>query len=489
MRKQFRVSTGKSRLHIRSGPSISYKVVGRLKNGDKVIVDKMKTTSNGQVWYRIEKTTTWIAKNDPVAKEDNYLKLVKDLEGDKKPEKVEDKKVDDDKKKPKEKAPALPEKKKKDKNGYKINKNMEGETILKYGEEDTTKLGSKMKASSSSSASKGVSINEQVEGVYVKNIKDTTNSDMIKIRKNFSIGNPDRKSGTDSVINQMFTQFNRWNFAFPDYHLARTHTKIFFTRPDLNIMTSASDMHKQAKVDPFYNYIYKNQPNIIKFLTKYASSKHQFNPMISNNPKSFEISDEYIKTVEAGETYTGYKVFYGRNDIESKAAGEISINYIDDRNLDIYKMHKVWVDYISKVYRGEFSPKIKYKHNKTLDYAVAVYYFLLAQDGETILFWSKFTGVFPTNTSSSTFSWDKDTMTKMPEISIKYVYSFKRDLDPAHLAEFNALSSEYDASNALRTYEPSLLGMGPTWSGAPFVVIGKNGKGRTIYKLKFRPTS
>ena len=486
MRKQFRVSTGKSRLHIRSGPSISYKIVGYLYNGNTVIVDEMKTASNGQVWYRIEKTTKWIAKNDPVTKEDNYLKLVKDLEEDTpKTEKVEDEPIDESK----PKAPPLPSKKENNKNEYKINKNMEGETILKYGEDDTTNLGSKMKPFSSSSSSNGVSINEQVEGVYIKNIKDTTNSDMIKIRKNFSIGNPDRRSGTDSVINQMFTQFNRWNFAFPDYHLARTHTKIFFTRPDLNIMTSSTDMHTQAKKDPFYNYIYENQPNVIKYLTKYASSKHQFNPMISNNPKSFEISDEYIKTVEAGETYTGYKVFYGRNDIESKAAGEISINYIDDRNLDIYKMHKVWVDYISKVYRGEFSPKTKYKHNKTLDYAVAVYYFLLAQDGETILFWSKFTGVFPTNTSSSTFSWDKDTMTKMPEISIKYVYSFKRDLDPAHLAEFNTLSSEYNASNALRSYEPSLLGMGPTWSGAPFVVTGKNGKGNTIYKLKFRPTS
>ena len=142
MRKQFRVSTGKSRLHIRSGPGISYKVVGYLYNGNKVIVDKMKTSSNGQVWYRIEKTTKWVAKNDPVAKEDNYLKLVKDLEENKtKTEKVKDEKVDDDKKKAKEKAPSLPEKKQKDKSEYKINKNMEGETILKYGEDDNTKLG------------------------------------------------------------------------------------------------------------------------------------------------------------------------------------------------------------------------------------------------------------------------------------------------------------------------------------------------------------
>ena len=169
---------------------------------DAVIEDEMKTASNGQVWYRIEKTTKWIAKNDPVTKEDNYLKLVKDLEEDTpKTEKVEDEAIDESK----PKAPPLPSKKENNKNEYKINKNMEGETILKYGEDDTTNLGSKMKPFSSSSSSNGVSINEQVEGVYIKNIKDTTNSDMIKIRKNFSIGNPDRRSGTDSVINQMFT--------------------------------------------------------------------------------------------------------------------------------------------------------------------------------------------------------------------------------------------------------------------------------------------
>lgn len=534
MRKQVRITTGKSKLHIRSGPGISYKIVGYLYNGNEVIVDKMKTTSNGQVWYRIENSNKWIAKNDPVKKEDNYFKVIKNYEESSKTEKVKDKELDDDKKKPKEKAPKLPEKKETDKNKYTINKNMDGETVLKYGDNDSISLGSKMKSSSntnsvssyteippddddaitsssktstsstsststsssspsssasSTSSSRSNSLSSSSNTPYVVSSKSSITKKMVAVRRNLSIGNPNKSSAVDNVLNQMFTQFNRWNMAFPDYHLARTHTKIFFTRPDLNIMTSSKEMHNQAKIDPFYSYIYENQPNVIKYLTKYASSKHQFNPMISNNPKSFEISDEYIKTVEAGETYTGYKIFYGRNDIESKAAGEISINYIDDRNLDIYKMHKVWVDYISKVYRGEFSPKIKYKHAKVLDYAVSVYYFVLAQDGETILFWSKFTGVFPTNTSSSTFSWDKDTMTKMPEISIKYVYSFKRDLDPTNLAEFNTLSSNYDASNALRTYEPSLLGMGPTWSGAPFVVTGKNGKGHTIYKLKFRPTS
>jgi hypothetical protein len=465
MRKQIQVTTGNARLHIRSGPNISYKIVGYMKNGDKAIVDKLTTTKNGQKWYRIEGTNTWIAQNDyKKTSSTSYFKITKDYEANtkKKAEKVKD----------------LPVKKEKKQNNYKENKNMNKETIVKYGDEDNTTLDRRMKSNNGSG--KG--------GVYISDNDDNISDMMIKIRKNMSIGNPDRSNNTDSVITQMFTQFNRWNMAFPDYHLMKTHTKIFFTRPDLNIMKSSSELQTQASSDPFYLFLYKNQPYLLKYLTKYATNKHQFNPMISNNPKSFEVSDEYIKTLEAGETYTGYKIFYGRNDIESKAAGEISINYIDDYNVDIYKMNKAWVDYISKVSRGEFSPKSKYKQTKVLDYAVALYYFLLGPDGETILFWSKFTGVFPTNTSSSTFSWDKDTMTKMPELNIKYVYSFKRDLDPTHLAEFNALSSNYANAQYLKTYEDKNLGMGQTWAGAPFVISGKNAKGNLVYKLKFRPT-
>lgn len=468
MRKQVKITTGKARLHIRSGPSISYKIVGYLYNGDTRIVDKKKTLSNGQVWYRIEGTTTWIAQNDPVKGESGYYKIIKDLEEKKTTtEKVKDEPVKEDKSSG---------------NDYKLNDNMNGKTKTNTGGSDNTSLGSAMKGDST-----GVSLHDPV--VISKSNSYSNNDlkkDMVKIRKNLNIGNPSY-TGIDTVVPQMFKKFNRWNTAFPDYHLMKTHVKIFFTRPDLNILTASSTMHDQASIDPLYRYIYENQPLIIRNLTKYASSKHQFNPLISNNPKSFEISDEYIKTVEAGETFTGYKIFYGRNDIESKAAGEISVNYIDDYNLDIFKTHKIWVDYISKVYRGEFSPKVKYKQSKTLDYAVALYYFVLGPDGETILFWSKYTGVFPTNTSSSALSWDKDTVLKMPEINIKYVYSIKRDLDPTHLAEFNTLSSDYSSASYAKNYEPDNLSFGRTWVGAPFVISAKNASGNVIYKLKFRP--
>ena len=325
--------------------------------------------------------------------------------------------------------------------------------------------------------------------VYVSQSSDYSdeqlNSDMMRIRQNFSIGNPYRNDYTDGVVRQMFTDFNRWNFTFPDYHLTRTHVKIFFTRPDLNILTSANSMSTQAAMNQLYLYVFNNQPEVFRYLTRYGSTSHDFNTLISNTPESFEISDEYIKTVEVGETFTGHRIYYGRNDIDSKGAGEFSIKYTDNYNLDVFKTHKIWVDYISRAYRGEFSPRDEYKQAKVLDYAVAAYYFLMGPDGESILFWSKFTGVFPTNTSSSTFSWDKDSMLNKPEISIKYCYSFKHDMDPAHLAEFNSLST--GGTSYVRAYEEANCGMGGTWVGPPMVIASRNPRGNTVYRLKWRP--
>ena len=323
--------------------------------------------------------------------------------------------------------------------------------------------------------------------VYIKNAYTSSElkSDMSKIHHNFDIENLDT-GYTDGVVKKSSTQFNRFKMAFPDYELTKTFAYVFFTRPDLNILSSKTKLSTQADADPLYNYLYYNNPDLVRNLTKYGSTNHCFNVFLSNIAKSFEISDEYIKTVEAGETFTGYKIHYGRNDIESKAAGEFSISYRDDYNLDVFKTHKLWVDYISKVFRGEFSPRSEHKQNKELDYACAVYYFLLGPDQQTILFWSKYTGVFPTSTSSSTYSWDSQSMLKVPGPSIKYAYSIKRDFDPTHLAEFNTLSSNYSNAKPTRVYEEKHLGVGSTWVGAPFIITTKNAKGEKVYMLKWR---
>ncbi|WP_171567733.1 hypothetical protein, partial [Brevibacillus sp. MCWH] len=157
---------------------------------------------------------------------------------------------------------------------------------------------------------------------------------------------------------------------------------------------------------------------LILSLTDHFSNSHDFHPYLSNTANSFELSDEFIKTVEHGETLTGYKVQYGKNNIESNSSGSFSISYIDDAEFNIYKTHKAWIEYISRVYRGEVTPKRDYIQKKILDYTVSVYYFICGPDGETILFWSKYFGVFPTNTPSSASSWSKGSSVKLPEFTI-----------------------------------------------------------------------
>lgn len=75
------ISTGKN-LHIRTGPSMAYRIVGKYKNGTTgIIVDQKKTLPNGQVWYRVKSSGYWIAQNNPADKTvKSYFTITKDLE-------------------------------------------------------------------------------------------------------------------------------------------------------------------------------------------------------------------------------------------------------------------------------------------------------------------------------------------------------------------------------------------------------------------------
>lgn len=322
--------------------------------------------------------------------------------------------------------------------------------------------------------------------IYNYNV-DTSfvNSNMDIIRKNLNIVHGgDYATATDAL----FDKFNRHKISFPETYLSKSFSHVFFTRPDLNIITAKGAnnyvLHKQVDNDPLFYSIFKRNPRILESLTRTYTGKHDFQPFLSNVAESFELSDEFIKTVEHGETLTGYKVQYGKNNIESNTAGTFTISYSDDNNASAYLSHKAWMEYISKVSRGELSPKRDYILKKILDYACSVYYFLCGPDGETIIYWAKFFGVFPTNTPSSTLSWAKGSNVKVPQFNINYAYSWKEESIPLTLAEFN-MNSHTDLIYK-RIYEKDILATGRSLSGAPFVDTVTGGPNRYAFKLRFR---
>lgn len=310
-----------------------------------------------------------------------------------------------------------------------------------------------------------------------------------KINKSISL------STTDDTVQKSFTKtvnyYNRFKMANPNLALQKGFPHVFFVRPSCNLLTGGGKLLAPLENNELFTYAYNNTPEMLKELvTNVSGTSNDFMMSLSNAATSFSLQDEYINSDSYGKTYTGYKVAYGKNNIESKTAGNFTVSYNDDRNLHIYQIHRLWVEYINGVYRGSIAPMDRSIMEKILDYVGAVYYFITAEDGETILFWSKYYGVFPTTIPSSQYSWSAGNVITNPTIDIQYSFSFKEDFNPYTILEFNYNSNiENNGTTYMPVYDKNLGHTGDTWVGSPFIEIIKDDSADCpyIYKLRFRP--
>lgn len=305
--------------------------------------------------------------------------------------------------------------------------------------------------------------------------------DIKNIKKELNIIPSDNRTIRTSMIDK----FNRFKIAFPEEYLSKTFGHIFFTRPDLNLYGEDGTLLSGPDSDPTFSYLDRTDRALLKTLTSDSfTKKHDLNPFLSNKAESFETKDQVLKTKEYGETFTGYKVQYGTHTIDSDSAGEISILFTEDSNYSVYKIHKAWIDYISKVYRGELTASEYNIRNFILDYAASIYFFLCGPDGETILFWTKYTGVFPTNVPTSEASWQKGNTKGSDQVSISYSYAWKEDFNPAAIAEFNINARRSDEPSYVPTYDRDILSVGNTFMAKPWIELINNDNEYT-YKLRY----
>lgn len=283
--------------------------------------------------------------------------------------------------------------------------------------------------------------------------------------------------------------FNRFKIPDVENALPKTVAYVFFTRPNLNVLDESGKKlnYMTANLPEFYQ-IHQSDPSVLKALTRKFNSKHRFHPYLSNCALSFSLDDENIEVDdEVGEGLTGHKVVYGGLDTKSKTAGEFRITFSENNRLQTYKTIKIWEYYISCVYSGLISPYRKYITGRELDYAASCYYILCdASIDNRILFWSKYYGVFPKNSPSSSLSWTAGQMMGFPKYDISFAYSFKEDFTPLALAEFNELSG--DDTEYRLGYNDSTLTVSNTWVGAPFIETVSTSSEYNFY-LRFRDTT
>lgn len=309
-------------------------------------------------------------------------------------------------------------------------------------------------------------------------------------------------SGFDAIYDEfnihtdratIFNKFNRYRLPTPNNELLGSKGHIFFTRPDMNLSfandTGASVLNldtavAHAHASALMYSMLKSHPVLCSYLMgNSAGGGHSFIPILTDRVTGLDVQDEVLETTEAGETLTGWKNTYGQSTIKTKTAGTVNVNFRDDDMLSVYKIMKIWIEYINAVYRGEAMPNPVHAKKHTLDYAISIYYFLTKTTGEDILYWCKYTGCFPTNIPSSNFSDSVNETIKQPTYTITFNYSKKDDYNPLHVAEFNYLSQN-QAFNYIPVYNQSTMHSTKTFVGCPFVDTGNGGE---LYKLRYRP--
>lgn len=304
--------------------------------------------------------------------------------------------------------------------------------------------------------------------ISIKNHKnETVTTNMYDFSNDF-LGIP--KNGKASVSNS----FNRFKHTEGLDYSSSNITYVFFTRPHMNLM------YNNTIQDSFIRSMQGSSPDstahqVLRNLDGLAEgasdSDNTFNYILSNSVESFETKDNILKTKDLAENFSGGKLTLGDSMTDSLMSDTFTINYTEYSDMSITIMHKVWVDYIHMVKKNMAAPYIckkspnatahaatsngtgyntgtdgatrtvDYVKDKIIDYACSVYVFRLAEDGMTIKYYAKYTGVFPTTIPYSAFSYTAGE-NKLKQLSISYTYSFKEDMNPEILKEFKLLTSQ-----------------------------------------------
>lgn len=323
--------------------------------------------------------------------------------------------------------------------------------------------------------------------------------------------------GNNKIAKSMkYYMYNR--FHTPDSNLihSKSVTYVFFTRPDLNLLRKTSQGYTAVEMVENHTeaaMVWRRHPDLFKLLTdrKRCADGNNFNMLLSNQVQSFDIQDETLTTESVGKTWNEYEMMYG-NAYSGRTAGTFTCEFNETSQYEIINLLKLWITYIDNVSRGAWSPSYtlnerdrnnidaSHVHSKTLDYPASVYVFKCGPDGEDVLYWSKYYGVFPTNTGVNALSWNNSSgIGDSLKLNITFAYSYKRDLSPISLIEFNDISGVNNTNGIFQSsYNMNLAHSSRPYVGAPYIEmdlgnpqlvsneVDRVGK-RTQIRLKFRP--
>ena len=308
-----------------------------------------------------------------------------------------------------------------------------------------------------------------------------------------------------------YKKFNRFGALDPYNALGRTREYLFFTKPDLHIVEPGTNtLNPELGNQPYFAELRSRYPDVISQLQNSSSIGNggPFMVLLSNAVKNtLELPTISSSVVDTPSTIYGTSYNYRGWGFTSDEKVEFSLEFEDTRYLEIYNLVKAYEEYERLKHIGvvtppniDNAPSVNgrnfnyYIKNKILHDQFSIYKFIVDEDGETIVHYSKLWGVFFKNVPRDAFSDMK--VEGGLTYNVDFEAAFIDDMNPTILTDFNQLVSPYlDNTKDLPIYNQSKRMINGAWATIPVITkVSKknnsvwNGPNTMnhIYKLKWR---
>lgn len=286
----------------------------------------------------------------------------------------------------------------------------------------------------------------------------------------------------------LLDNFNRFYQIYPDAELAgNLKSYVIITRPEMNIFSGRSNrLVSENADDPMIRVMANMNPEILHMLTAEYSSDHDFIPFLQGRTQSLQEVDYQIKTSDFTVPFFSYKYTYPTVTNESRTGGSFDITFREDDQMRILKMFQFWIYYMDAVNKDKIKVSSAARIRNSYDYMCSVYHFICDPTSEWVLFWSKYTGCYPTAVPISNLSFSLGDRIDN-KISITFNYMRAETLDPAILNDFMG-NVHTRATNYLDLHNDQFDLTGPSMSSCPVLTTSSDGRKFLLKWLPYNST-
>ena len=280
---------------------------------------------------------------------------------------------------------------------------------------------------------------------------------------------------------EWYTKFNRYGYLDPFNNRTANREYLFFTKPDLRIFDNtaynALSLVSELQSYPiFVEAAEKYKPVLTQLQSSVRGKDNLFNPfmcLLSNAVNSrLDLPGLSSETNESSSNMYGTSIQYRSHSIKSDNGFDFTLSFNDSIYLEVYMLAKLYDEYIRLQKMGKVSPHRKYIINKVLPDQFSIYKFIVGDDGESIIYYARATGVFITDVPRGDLS---DPAQDGFKFSLSFHSQFIEDMNPMLLYEFNRVANP-TSNNYMKVYDLSINGVNNEWAKLPCIVKVRSGQ-------------